>query len=93
MKKANLQSSHSIQYIITIIANLFQVESEGMRLDFVCGLNSSYCAKWLIHCEKIIKKEARNQVMNEKYLIEKLGCGVPGSKWRPPDYETDALTN
>ena len=68
MKKANLQSSHSIQYIITIIANLFQVESEGMRLDFVCGLNSLYCAKWLIHCEKIIKrkeewKEGRNKGM------------------------------
>ena len=39
------------------------------------------------------KKEGRNQAMNEKYLIEKLGCGMPGSKWRPPDYETDALTN
>ena len=38
-------------------------------------------------------KEGISEGRNEKYLIEKLGCEMPGSNCRPPDYETDALTN
>ena len=40
-----------------------------------------------------MKEEGRKERKQRKILIEKLGCGVPGSNWRPPDYETDALTN
>ena len=76
----------------TSVPELFQVKSEGRDLvSFLwCQLFVFY--KRLIHLEKTTKgrKERKKE---RKILIEKLGCGMPGSNWRPPDYETDALTN
>ena len=53
--------------------------------------------KWSMrnHRDQTINTKEGNIKNTSKKIIfiEKLGCGMPGSNWRPPDYETDALTN